>query len=367
MSNRADRRASAKFAKGAAKRARTPTEAAIARAAGAFATQQSVEDFGSHLSARDFDTAWERLGNDLHDILDERFPEFRALVYSEAGTQALRLTGANGTERDVEARLFLCPVAGAPERVRAFTASAEDARRLETSLVEAGVVAEGGQCLLLPALVPVSAFFPDAAGPGRVRALHDALADRLAARLAGEPSSDGIPAPLAALFEPEEDEGGILFGALAGIEFVPATRAPGTEVPESELESEAMARTAAEASWNDAFAADLGPDLALGAPQDWPACAAALAWERVRVPLDAAQRDRGWPQEMPGTLHGGPTADGERLVFAALFPNGALGPFETPAELVWFDADSFFDRAATGTRELVEHESDRPVLAALRG
>ncbi|GGE11585.1 hypothetical protein GCM10011390_33400 [Aureimonas endophytica] len=370
MANRADRRASAKIARQAVKRARTPTESAILKAAAAFAAgDDGARTLGASLSRPDFDAAWRRLADDLHDILEDAYVDFRTEAYAEAGLGGLTLASAPGGAGEAwGTRLFLCPLAGAPAAVAAFAGDPAETGRLAASLHESGVVAERGTCLVLPRLLPFSGFAPDEVGPGRVRALHDALAEILAATLSGAaaPSGESVPAVLSALCDERSDApGAIAFGALVGIELVPPPRASRDEATEEELEAEAMARAAALDSWSDSYADGLA-DLALGAPLDWPASASALAWEMIRLPLTAALLPRGAPEGRPDILHWTTTEDG-RLVASAVWGEVAVGPFSAPADLVWLDADEFFGRAEACAERLLDHEDEAEVLAPLLG
>ncbi|KQT84052.1 hypothetical protein [Aurantimonas sp. Leaf443] len=352
MGNRADRRATAKIARQAMKRAKTPTEGAILRAAAAFAGDGLVGELGPHVSAPDFDETWERLSDDLRDILDADFPDFMVQAYVEAG-------GGLSEEGATVTRLVLLPVSGPRARVLAFAGDGAEMARLASSLRESGVVPEAGACLVQPGLVlPLAAFAPQATTPGRVRALHDGLV----ARLSGGEAGKARPP-----FEPGLEEGPgeeIVFGALAALERVPLGALPGPPTSEEALEAEDMARAAALESWHDSYAAELD-GLSLGAPVDWPACAAALAFETLRVAIETARPGTARPDAAPDTLHCGPTSDGASLLACAVFGSVAVGPFAVPAELVWFDADAFFDAAEAYAGALAEHEDDRPVLAAL--
>jgi hypothetical protein len=171
-------------------------------------------------------------------------------------------------------------------------------------------------------------------------------------------AGDGIEALL-----PEADaSSGPTFAALVGIERVPASGA--ADLSEDALDAEDLAAAAAEASWYDSYAADLG-EISLGAPLDWPACVAALGWETVRVAMDGARARRGLPEGLPDTIRCAPSADGDRLVLSASYGDAALGPFSVPADLVWFDADAFFDRMEAGTQTLIEHEDEGLVIEPL--
>ncbi|WP_062206050.1 hypothetical protein [Aureimonas sp. AU12] len=365
MSNRADRRATAKIAKQAVKRARTPTESGILRAAAAFAGEDLVGLLGPHLDADDFDDAWARLTPDLHDILEDRFGEFQAQAYAEAGLGTLDAAEAGERSIGMGVRLFLCPVVGAPDRLSRFAASPADLGRLAASLREFGVVPETGRCLVVPGLVPISAFAPSATTPGRVRALYRNLRARLI-EPEGAPSGQGDAAGLSNLLggRPEDAGAGAAFAALVGIELVPMGRAEGTEVPEEELDAEDMARAAALASWHDSYAAEV-EGVAISAPLDWPACAAALAFETVLVPMEAARLARKLPDGNPDTIHTGLSDDGDRVLVSAVYGRVALGPFPAAAELVWFDADEFFGRAEASAGALIEHDSERGVMETL--
>ncbi|KAB0676195.1 hypothetical protein F6X38_21875 [Aureimonas leprariae] len=282
----------------------------------------------------------------------------------------MRVAGAAGADVEMGTRLFLCPVAGSPGRVSAFADDTEEIARLEGSLREAGVVPEDGRCLVLPLVLPIAAFAPDAIPPGRVRLLHGYLSDRLVERLAGKKSlsPDDIRDALAEFsgIDPGASGTGTTFGALVGVELVPNTSAERTDVSEDELDAEDMARVAAVDSWYDCYAADVA-DLAVGAPLDWPACAAALAWETIRVPMEAALRRHGVPEGRPATIHCAATDDGGRVVVSAVAGAVAVGPFSAPADLVWFDADEFFGRAEASGETLMEHDDEGDVVAPLLG
>ncbi|KAB0676295.1 hypothetical protein [Aureimonas leprariae] len=370
MANRADRRASAKIARQSVKRAKSPTEGAILRAAAAFASEGATGQLRPCLSNADFDDAWTRLADDLEDILGEGYPDFRAQAYAEAGLGTLRVAEAGGAEVELGTRLVLCPVVGPADRVAAFADDAGEIARLETSLREAGVVPEDGRCLVLPLVVPIAAFMPDASPPGRVRALHEYLSDRLKDGLLRTPlpSPDAIRVAVAELLQadPAASGGDTAFGALVGIELVLDAFAGRTAVPEDELDAEDLASAAAVESWYDSYAADLA-DMAIGAPLDWPACGAALAWETVRIPMEAALRRRGVPDGRPETIHCAATADGERLVLSAVTGPIAVGPFSASTDLAWFDADEFFGRVEANADSLVEHDDEGDVVAPLLG
>ncbi|KQT46297.1 hypothetical protein ASG43_11760 [Aureimonas sp. Leaf454] len=370
MGNRADRRASAKIAKQAVKRAKTPVEGAILRAAGAFAGEGAAGLLAPHLSDPDFDAAWTRLAEDLHDILEEHYPDFLLQAFVEAGMGALRFGRADIGAGDRGTRLFLCPLVGARDRVAAFAASPDDIGALALSLRQSGIVDEAGACYVLPHPVDLSQLSPADATPGRVRAIHDILARRLAADLSGTQAAEGVEderADIAALLPAAKASSReTALCALIGIELLSAEASSGRDLSEEALDAEDMAAEAAEASWYDSYAADLA-GLSLGAPLDWPSCTAALAVEGLRLEMDAARSRRGLAEGRADTIHCAPSADGDRLVVSAVYGTEALGPFSVPAEFVWFDADAFFDRLEASTETLLEHEDEGAVIAPLLG
>lgn len=373
MGNRADRRASAKIAKQAVKRAKTPTEGAILRAAAAFAGEGEVGLLGSALSSPDFDEAFVRLSDDLHDILEEHYPDFLVEAYIEAGTGLLGASASASPSASTRAggerytRLVLCPVAGAPGRIAEFGSDRQELARLSTSFEESGVVPEGGRISVFPILLPLAAFDPKATTPARVRRLHDALSSRLATSLQSEgappePAGDllnslGLPA-----FAPSG--AGPTAAMLVGLETMPELL--DIDITEEEMEAEQLGRAAATESWHDSYAADI-VGLEIGTPFDWPAAAAVLAWESVAIPMDEARSRRGLPEGRPDAIHCGPSDDGRTLVVSALYGATAVGPFQVPTDLVWLDADEFFDRAEASAEAFFEHDDEGPVIAPLLG
>ncbi|KQT64038.1 MULTISPECIES: hypothetical protein [unclassified Aureimonas] len=368
MGNRADRRASAKIAKQAVKRAKTPTEADILRAAAAFAGEGQVGLLGPALSRADFDAAWTRLSDDLHDILEELYPDFLVEAYIEAGTGLLQTEQPGGAVSECGTRLILCPVAGAPDRMADFARDPSENARLAASFEESGVTLEGGRCAVFPILLPLAAFDTKTTTPSLVRRLHDALSDRLAAAWSGE--AEDAPETVGALVEAlalpafQASGTGPSAAVLVGIEMMPALME--IDISDEEMEAEDLARIAATQSWQDTYAADV-PGLVLGTPLDWPEAAAALAWESVAIPMDEARRRRGLAEGRPDTIHCGPSDDGRQLVVSAIYGGTAVGPFSVPTDLVWLDADAFFDRAEASAETLEEHEDEGPVIAPLLG
>lgn len=365
MGNRADRRASAKIAKQAVKRAKSPTEAGILRAAAAFAGEGQVGLLGPALAAADFDEAWTRLSDDLHDILEELYPDFLVEAYIEAGTGLLHVEAAGGAVSERGTRFLLCPVAGMPGRMGAFARDPAETARLAASFEQSGVTLEGGRCAVFPILLPLAAFDPKTTTPARVRRLHDALSDRLAASWSGETLADEADGRLLeALGLPGFDDtsAGPTAAVLVGIEMMPAL--PEVDISDEALEADDLARMAAAESWQDSYAADI-EGLVLRPPVDWPAAGAMLAWDSIAIPMDEARRRRGLPEGRPDTVRCGPSDDGRQLVASAIYGTTAVGPFSVSSDLVWLDADAFFECAEAGAAALEEHEDEGPVIAPL--
>ncbi len=368
MGNRADRRASAKIARQAMKRAKSPTDSAILKAAMAFLADEPPGQIGSVLSSADFDDAWARLTPDLQDVLLDEYPHLVTQTYAEAGLGVLRTISAGELGAGMGTRLFLCPVSGAPGKLSAFADDQKEIARLAASLRESGVVPENGRCLVLPVLLPMAAFAPEATPPGRVRGLHDHLSGLLVETFSGKalPSSDSIRGAVAAFVPAILSASGTEFGALVGIELMATPPMSGKGSAEEELEADDIARTAAIDSWHDTYAADIA-GIAIGSPLDWPACAAALAWETIRIPMEVALLGRGVPNGRPDVIHCAATDDSERLIVSAVSGSVAVGPFSAPSNLVWFDADEFFARVEASAETLAEHDDEAGVIGPLLG
>lgn len=353
MGNRADRRIGMKLARQAIRRARTPLETGILKAAVQYMSADPFDGLGALLERPDFDASWLRLMPDLRDILDERYGDFVAAAYVEASSGIALVRGG---EEARTMRLFLCPISGKADRLRAFASDEAARARLAGSLLESGVVEEGVDCFLAPVLLPFWAFLPSQVGPARVRALLAWITQAAAVGTADE--GDFARLDLSEIKERSGEE--TMIAALVGLERLPIEKM----FEEEEGEAGRLAIVAQVASWRDAYADGLD-GIALEAPLDWPATAATLGWEMVRVPMEAALREAGRPGIPVDTLHCGVDALKAHFVLAATSGGTTVGPFKVPSELAWSDIEAFYGRLGAAARELREHATDRPVLAAL--